>query len=218
MFAEELGLDPGPRLSELERAILRQDTSLQAPPSVPVDQQRKRRTASHRRTGWIVALAAGFVIALAIAVALVAGLRDPPRTSPKPVVLTGNSVAVLDPATTSVVAEIPVGARPSGIAAGAGSVWVGNRDDNTLLRIDPRSRTVVRTIGLGVEPREVTVAAQSARGLSGIALRKLLAALLKKSFEPADVEPFGGNTQDVARCPGREELGVVPVGEDASQL
>jgi predicted ATPase/DNA-binding SARP family transcriptional activator/Tfp pilus assembly protein PilF len=35
LLADELGLDPGPALSELERAILRQDPSLQAPAQQP---------------------------------------------------------------------------------------------------------------------------------------------------------------------------------------
>jgi YVTN family beta-propeller protein len=106
-------------------------------------------------------LAIGLVVAVAIAAALVVALRDRSRTAQVPVVLTGDSVAVIDPATTSIVAEIPIGARPSGIAAGEGSIWVANRDDNTILRIDPRSRRVTRTIGLPVEPREVAIAAQS---------------------------------------------------------
>jgi YVTN family beta-propeller protein len=106
-------------------------------------------------------LAFGLVVVLATAAALVAALRDTSGTAPEPVVLVGDSVAVIDPATTAIVAEIPVGARPSGIAVGEGSVWVANRDDDTLLRIDPRSRKVVRRIGLAVEPREVAVAAQS---------------------------------------------------------
>jgi YVTN family beta-propeller protein len=106
-------------------------------------------------------LAIGLVVALVIAAVLVAALRDTSRTAPAPVVLKGDSVAVIDPATNLVVDEIPVGARPSGIAVGEGSVWVGNRDDNTLLRIDPRSRKVIRTIGLAVEPGAVAVAAQS---------------------------------------------------------
>jgi YVTN family beta-propeller protein len=98
------------------------------------------------------------VIALAITAGLVAVTSQTPA---KPVVLRGNSVALIDPATNSIVAEIPVGARPSGIAVGARSVWVGNRDDNTLLRIEPRSREVIRTIGLAVEPGELAFAGQS---------------------------------------------------------
>jgi YVTN family beta-propeller protein len=154
-FADELGIDPGPRLAELERAILRQDASLEAPRPTQVE----RRGQPHLR--WRMGLAAGFVLALAIAAGLVALLRDTSQAPPKPAVLTGDSVAVIDPATNTIVDEIPVGARPSGIAVGGGSVWVGNRDDNTLLRIDPRSRKVIRTIGLAVEPGAVAVAAQS---------------------------------------------------------
>jgi YVTN family beta-propeller protein len=160
-FADELGIDPGPRLADLERAILRQDASLDAPPLAHAGQKRSHRAQVPRWTSWRVALAAGLVIAAAIAVGLVAVLRDTPRTLPNPVVLRGDSVAVIDLATTSVVGEVPVGARPSGIAFGEGSVWVGNRDDDTLLRIDAASRTVVRAIGLAVEPRDVAVAAGS---------------------------------------------------------
>jgi YVTN family beta-propeller protein len=164
-FADELGIDPGPRLQELQRSILRHDTSLEAPapppPPTALDQPRKRRTERHSRRRRRLALAIGLVVVLAIAPALVVALRDRSPTAQSPVALTGDSVAVIDPATTSIVAEVPVGARPSGIAAGGGSIWVANRDDNTLLRIDPRSRRVVRTIGLAVETRQVAIAAQS---------------------------------------------------------
>lgn len=162
-FADELGIDPGPRLQELERSILRHDTSLEPPappPPTALDESRRRTTERHLWRRWRPDLAAGLV-ALVIAAALVAALRDTFRAAPEPVVLKGDSVAVIDPATNSIAAEIPVGARPSGIAVGEGSVWVGNRDDNTLLRIDPRSRKVIRIIGLAVEPGAVAVAAQS---------------------------------------------------------
>jgi YVTN family beta-propeller protein len=163
-FADELGIDPGPRLQELERAILRHDPSLEAPPALPpavADQENGRQTVSRPLRRWAGALAVGLVAALAIVSGLVAIFREGSETPPKPVVLKGDSVAVIDPTTTSVVAEIPIGARPSGIAVGEGSVWVANRDDNTLLRIDPRSRKIARTIGLPVEPRKVAVAAAS---------------------------------------------------------
>jgi YVTN family beta-propeller protein len=157
-LVEELGIDPGPRLQELERAILHHDPALRAPPApspgVPVDAKKPR---AWRPLAWT----AGLVLVLALAALLIGVLRDTRKLSAKPVPLKGDSVAVIDPAKASVVAEIPVGARPSGIAVGEGSVWVGNRDDNTLLRIDPRSRKIVRTIGLALEPGEVGVAAGS---------------------------------------------------------
>ena len=84
--------------------------------------------------------------------------------------LAGDSVAVIDPDTNTIVGEIPVGGRPTGPAVGEGSVWVGNRDDNTLLRIDPRSRKVVRMMGLGVAPTDIAVGAGSVWVLSDRAL------------------------------------------------
>ena len=100
-------------------------------------------------------------LVLVIAAVAVAASRDSSDHSPIPVKLAGDSVAVIDPDTNAIVGEIPVGGRPTGPAVGEGSVWVGNRDDDTLLRIDPRSRKVVRTIGLGVTPTDVEVGAGS---------------------------------------------------------
>lgn len=49
-----------------------------------------------------------------------------------------SAVALIDPATGQQVDEgIPVGARPSGIATGAGGVWVANAGDGTITRISP---------------------------------------------------------------------------------
>jgi YVTN family beta-propeller protein len=38
------------------------------------------------------------------------------------------------------------GADPTHVAAGEGAVWVSNGDDSTLLRLDPRTLKIVRTI------------------------------------------------------------------------
>ena len=39
-----------------------------------------------------------------------------------------------------------VGARPASIAYGSGSLWVANLDDQTVARIDPDSRSVIRSV------------------------------------------------------------------------
>ena len=174
-FSEELGIEPGARLRELEGAILRHDSSLETPRPVGLgtraeestEMVRQQRRFPARRT-----LALATALVLAIAAALVAAARDP-SGAPAPVELVGDSVAVIDPETDSIVGEIPVGGRPTGPAVGEGSVWVGNRDDNTLLRIDPRSLDVVRTIGLGVTPTEVEVGAGSVWVLSEWALLRV---------------------------------------------
>jgi YVTN family beta-propeller protein len=162
-LADELGIEPGPRLQQLERAILRQDRSLE-PPSAPpppadIEEQPGRRTARRWRPPSVALLAVGLIAVVVVVSAFFAVQWDGSPAPRPPIVLRGDSVAVVDAETASVVEEIPVGARPSGIAVGEGAIWVGNRDDNTLLRIDPRSREIVRTIGLAAEPREVVVAA-----------------------------------------------------------
>ena len=175
-FSEELGIEPGLRLKELEGAILRHDTSLGAPdPNAPrsgeealtetVRQQRRLRSR------WALALGAALI--LAFMATLVAAPRHSSGGSHEPVVLAGNSVGVIDPETDTVVGEIPVGGRPTGPAVGEGSVWVGNRDDGTLLRIDPKSLDVVRTIGLPVEPKDVDVGAGSVWVLSDSAVLRV---------------------------------------------
>ena len=167
-FSEELGIEPGPRLQRLEGAILRHDPSLEAPaPEAPSVGEGKWSKPGRRRrllTHWTVASVVALV--LVIAAALVAVSHDSSGHSPMPVKLAGDSVAVIDPDTNAIVGEIPVRGRPTGPAVGEGSVWVGNRDDNTLLRIDPRSRKVVRIIGLGVTPTDIEAGAGSVWVLS----------------------------------------------------
>jgi DNA-binding SARP family transcriptional activator/DNA-binding beta-propeller fold protein YncE len=176
MFSEELGIEPGPRLRALEGAILRHDSSLEAPsPEPPRAREEERIETARQRPRFVsrrtVALAAALI--LAIVAALVAAARYPSGGSLEPFVLAGDSVAVIDPQTDTIVGEIPVADRPAGPAVGEGSVWVGNRDDNTLLRIDPRSLDVVRTIGLGVAPADVEVGAGSVWVLSDEALLRV---------------------------------------------
>jgi DNA-binding SARP family transcriptional activator/streptogramin lyase len=174
-FSEELGIEPGPRLQQLEGAILRHDPSLETPaPEPPSGGEGEWSKPVRRRrflTRWTVASVVALV--LVIAAVAVAASRDSPDHSPMPVKLAGDSVAVIDPDTNAILGEIPVGGRPTGPAVGEGSVWVGNRDDNTLLRIDPRSRKVVRIIGLGVAPTDIEVGAGSVWVLSDRALLRV---------------------------------------------
>ena len=51
-----------------------------------------------------------------------------------------NNVGVIDPKTNEIVDEVPVGIRPGPIAAGEGSVWVGNIGDRNLTRVNVETR------------------------------------------------------------------------------
>ena len=177
-FSEELGIEPGPRLQQLEGAILRHDPSLEAPAPEPPSGRDREWSTPVRRRRFLTRRTVASVVALVLVVAavVVAAERDSSGHTPVPVKLVGDSVAVIDPDSNEIVGEIPVRGRPTGPAVGEGSVWVGNRDDNTLLRIDPRSRKIVRIIGLGVTPTDVEVAAGSVWVLSDKALLRVDAA------------------------------------------
>ncbi len=61
-----------------------------------------------------------------------------------------NDVLVrIDPVTGKVVASIPVGSAPAGVAVTEGSVWVADEHNGTVQRIDPATNKVVATIPVG---------------------------------------------------------------------
>ena len=149
LLAEELGLDPGPELQRLEKAILVQDPSLSQPES-----RRSRRPGRARRL-----IVAASLPVVAVAALLTLGPSAPRVRGPQPlddVVLAGASdVAIVQPETNKVVARVPVGSSPALIREGDGSVWVADRLDLTVTEIDPESRRVLRTIGVGFRPDDI---------------------------------------------------------------
>jgi YVTN family beta-propeller protein len=155
--SEELGIEPGPELRELERRILNHDESLAARPSP----EQHPATARRRRRPFLVAAAAALVLASIAAVAAVA-MRDDGGLSHVP----PNYVGVIDPKTNDVVAAVPVGIRPRPVASSSTTVWVGNLTDRSITSIDPVTRTPGATValddrtptGLAVGPRAVWVA------------------------------------------------------------
>jgi DNA-binding SARP family transcriptional activator/streptogramin lyase len=134
---EELGIVPGPALRELQRKLLEQDESLGPPPAAARDIIRGRRLP--------LALAAA---ALVLAVAAVAGVLVTRESVGGFGAVPPNHVGVIDPETGAIVAAIPVGLRPGPLAAGNGSVWVGNLQDRSLTRIDIRGRSVRGSLAL----------------------------------------------------------------------
>src|ERR1700731_621419 len=65
-----------------------------------------------------------------------------------------NTVSLIDPATNTVIATIPVGTSPDGVAVSptgpeAGDVYVVNAGSNTVSVIDPATNTVIATIPFG---------------------------------------------------------------------
>ncbi len=75
------------------------------------------------------------------------------------------SVSVIDTATDVVVATVPVGDAPYGVAAGSYGtrVYVANRRSNDVSVIDTATNSVVATIGVGDGPFGVAAEADGAR-------------------------------------------------------
>jgi YVTN family beta-propeller protein len=99
---------------------------------------------SERKPARLLLVAAS--LALAAAAALVALLltRDSGGLSS----VSPNSVGVIDPDSNTLVAEVPVGIDPEGIALGEDAAWVANSTDGTISRIDRTGLRVSRTLPL----------------------------------------------------------------------
>ncbi len=80
-----------------------------------------------------------------------------------------NSLAVIDARSDRVVGAVPVGALPSAVASGAGSVWVANIDDRTVSRVDPASLSVPHTIPVPSTPTGLAVGLGSVWVANGVA-------------------------------------------------
>jgi YVTN family beta-propeller protein len=72
-------------------------------------------------------------------------------------VFSDSQVVRIDPGGSAFRAEGFVGASPSAIAVGAGSVWVTSSYDNTVQRLLPKTGTVVHTFTVGRHPSALAV-------------------------------------------------------------
>jgi YVTN family beta-propeller protein len=130
---DELGIEPGRELQELERSILAQDPALGGARR-PLPQA----VASHRV---VRLLALAGVLLVAAAVAATIKLLDGQGGSAGLASASSDSVALISVGTSRLQASFPVGGSPSSLAVGAGAVWALNADDQTLTRVDLGSHT-----------------------------------------------------------------------------
>jgi DNA-binding SARP family transcriptional activator len=147
LLVDELGLEPGPELRELERAILTQDPAIAGPPRSP-------RLPARRRGGALVALGGALLAVAAVGgIALVLG-RD--GSAARLVETPPRALVGLDPSTgdTRVVARLP--ADPVALAAGKRALWAASADTKMLTRIDLGS-PAARRVALPFVPSSVAV-------------------------------------------------------------
>jgi YVTN family beta-propeller protein len=148
-LSAELGIEPGPALKKLERAILLHDPELEL--ASPESGRRPAVAARQvRRGGALIGVGGAlFLAVVAGAAALLASSgTSVVRIAPK-------SVAVIDTRSNQVVGAVPVGSRPGAIAFGSSSLWVANQDDQTISRIDPRSLRTLHVFAVADSPSAI---------------------------------------------------------------
>jgi DNA-binding SARP family transcriptional activator/DNA-binding beta-propeller fold protein YncE len=152
-LGEELGLEPGPMLRDLERSILTHDPSLAAPSRVRAALARPTRG---RLLAGVLALALLFA---AGSLALALAFKGDGNEAATP---TRNYVTSIDPRTNRSTERIAVGERPTQIVASPSRVWLLNADSGTISAIDTRSRTRVKTSGaVGLAPTDLVFDGQA---------------------------------------------------------
>ena len=145
-LADELGLEPGPDLRDLERRILSHDPTLAAPSDPELSPTAHRRRPLRRAIVLLGALAAAAAV-VTIAVLELTG------TEPKaPIVAPSNSVAVIDPVRNALAEAIPLGERPTRISIHGDDVWVLHPDRGTISHVGRAERTLLGTVGAGSAP------------------------------------------------------------------
>lgn len=170
VLREELGIDPGPDLQELERAILRQDPSLGSAtrrvrasavaeparseaPALPRSPTEPKVGRSHGPVMIVVGVLVVAAASIAVAVALLARREESSTFATGP-----NTVVAIDPETNRIVDGVRVGDGPAGVAVDASAVWVANLLDGTVSKVDRELGEVSRQGQVGT-PTAIAVGA-----------------------------------------------------------
>jgi YVTN family beta-propeller protein len=149
-LSEELGLEPGPQIQQLERRILAHDPALvarQRAPARPLG--RRRRLAAVA----VLVASAGCVIAAAVV-----WRAHPSRgLTAKPAHASQLVALRLSPGGLARSAALP--GTPAAMTAAAGSLWLADPGDQTVLRADARSGSVIDRIPVSGQPGSLAAGA-----------------------------------------------------------
>jgi YVTN family beta-propeller protein len=187
-LVDELGIEPGPALRGLERAILEQDPALGPPEGLPPP-SRPDPLARARRHPWRLAAAGAALLVAAVAGALLA-TGGGGQESAGAAVTTGDQLVAIDPVTNRIAQRATVGGTPTSVTVGGGAVWTLNSDDRTISRLDLEAGTV-RNFASAASPLDLAAdadalwAAQAAPTASKRSMPHPFIAASVTRFDPA---------------------------------
>ncbi len=200
-LVEEIGVEPGAELRDLQGRVLAQDPSLHLPaPPAEVPSARHEPRAPPRealppiRRPLVLALIAGAVIA--VTAFAVVRLAD---SDPLPGIEEG-AVGVIDANAGEITDQYRIGSEPGAMAGGAGSVWVASPREGTVARIH-RDGDRVDTIDVGPAPAALAFGSGSLWVAAG------------EDGSIAQVDPTANRV--VQRIPVGNGLAAVTVGHGA---
>ena len=158
-LVEELGIEPGEPLRRLEQSILTHDPALEQPASPRSRsaggvRRRSRRWPAVLRNQRLLVVVLASAAAVAASAAAVFAWSD--HSAPG-ATITGNAVAIIDPASNRVTGQVAVGVAPAALTLGNGGLWVANTVDQSVSRVDLTSRKVTRNIAVGGVPISLAV-------------------------------------------------------------
>jgi DNA-binding SARP family transcriptional activator/streptogramin lyase len=150
LLDEQLGLETGPELRELERRILEHDPELG-----PAHRPTLRRPKATRRR--LLTLVAGGIVlvgaATAAAVTTVETAGGSPSSAASGNPVAGNDLVGVNPRTGRVSSQIPIPGTPWMLASSSQLVWVGNDDSDTVSAVRPNRDTVTNLVSLDAFPK-----------------------------------------------------------------
>jgi len=150
-LVDGLGIEPGPALQELERAILAHDPALQPPPRPSAIERLLPRRAG--RGGVMLAVGAGLLLVAALAAAVLgrggggAGLAS----------LRADSLGLIDPTTGHLRASVSIAGTPARLRVSGRQVWVTSDAARTVSLVDAGSPAIVRVAQVGAFPSDFAV-------------------------------------------------------------
>jgi YVTN family beta-propeller protein len=201
-LAEELGLEPGPQLLELEHRILEHDSALAVRRSLLA---RVRR----RRLPPVTVAVAVAAIAASVAVGIVLRLGE--TTASDLGLGTSSELVEVSASSGRAVDTVSLDGAPSAIAAVGASLWIANPDSAVVSRVSTSSEAVVDQIPVSGQPAEIAVAGGSvwvANTVGGDISR-----IDPRTGTITQTVPLGGSLAAIAS--GAHELWVAEAGDKA---
>jgi YVTN family beta-propeller protein len=140
-LSEELGLEPGPELRQLQRRILEHDPALVVePPSAA------KLAPRPGRRGKLIALGvAAVLVIVGVAIGIVLGTGG---TSASPSPVSTNQVVNLTSGSGSSLAGVGLDGTPAAIAALDGSLWIADPSSDAVARLDLDRESVIDRIAI----------------------------------------------------------------------